>query len=352
MNWISATGFSPCVAMPTDMPAMVASAKGVSCTRSLPKRSCSPAVARNTPPFAPTSCPITTTFGSCCISQPCAIAMASTMVIVANSMTAGFGAVFAGNAPLLVQMGGKRCEQMLEHCIGRWLRSTEIFADRRIDAERALFEQRLFLVGIPDSRIDQKCTNSQQRFQSPSIFDLLTLTVSAGVIRRRVIAQSVCQRFDQTGSCAAPRGLERLAHHLADGEHIVAVDLYSRNACRHRFLRQGLGGGLRGDRHGNGPAIIDDDEYHGQGSRSGQVQRLVEGALGCAAVADVGERAARLLQHLERHGCARCMQGLGGDGHAPGEVVARYGKIVAAFIAAPVGEYFRHGHAAPQLRAE
>ena len=42
MNWISATGFKPCVAMPTDMPAIVASASGVSCTRSAPKRCLQP----------------------------------------------------------------------------------------------------------------------------------------------------------------------------------------------------------------------------------------------------------------------------------------------------------------------
>src|ERR1700677_660544 len=138
------------------MPAMVASASGVSCTRSLPKRSCRPAVARNTPPLAPTSWPITTTSASCCISQPCAIAMASTMVIFANSMTAGFGAVFAGDQPLLVQVRGQGGEQMFEHRIGGWFRFPQVLGHRPIDLQRALFEQVLFMHCIPLSGIDQE----------------------------------------------------------------------------------------------------------------------------------------------------------------------------------------------------
>src|ERR1700720_2424071 len=141
MNWISATGFSPCVAIPTDMPAMVASANGVSCTRSLPKRSCSPAVARNTPPFTPTSCPITTTLASCCISQPCAIAMASTMVIFGNSMTAGFRAVLAGDKALLVQGGRQGGKQMFEHLVGGRLGRCQVFRHGAVDLQRALVQQ-------------------------------------------------------------------------------------------------------------------------------------------------------------------------------------------------------------------
>src|SRR5450631_1371418 len=131
--------------MPTDMPAMVASANGVSCTRSAPKRACRPAVARNTPPFAPTSWPITTTLGSCCISQPWAIAMASTMVILANSMAPGLGAVFARDGALFAQVQGQFGEQGVEHGVGRLLRRIQVFVHRGIDLTRAVLEQRLLL---------------------------------------------------------------------------------------------------------------------------------------------------------------------------------------------------------------
>src|ERR1700722_14767073 len=211
------------------MPAMVASASGVSCTRSLPKRSCRPAVGRNPPPLAPTSWPITTTSASCCISQPCAMAMASTMVIFANSMTAGLGAVFAGDEPLLMQVRGECGKQMFEHCIGRWLHFPQILGHRRVDLDRAVFQQGLFLGGIPESGIGQESANPQQRFKEPGILDLLARPIAAGVIRSRVIAQSVCQRLDHGRARAAPRGLERLADHLPNGEDVVAVDLHPRN---------------------------------------------------------------------------------------------------------------------------
>ena len=67
------------------------------------------------------------------------------------------------------------------------------------------------------------------------------------------------------------------------------------NAGRHRLLRQGLRRRLRRDRNRDGPAVVDDDEHHRQRARAGQIERFVEGALRRAAVADVGERAARLL---------------------------------------------------------
>src|SRR5277367_3911186 len=156
------------------MPAMVASANGVSCTRSLPKRSCSPAVARNTPPLMPTSCPITTTSASCCISQPCAIAMASTMVMSANSMSAGFRGVLSCDGTLLVQARRQDGEQMIEHGIGGRLRLLQVFAHRCVDLTRALFQERVLLGNVPQPGIAQKRANPDQGFESPRILHFLT----------------------------------------------------------------------------------------------------------------------------------------------------------------------------------
>src|SRR5438046_3330242 len=61
---ISQTGRQPAIQSPTAAPSIPASASGVSTQRSGPKRSCSPAVARNTPPARPTSSPITRTDSS------------------------------------------------------------------------------------------------------------------------------------------------------------------------------------------------------------------------------------------------------------------------------------------------
>src|SRR5271157_2414258 len=155
--------------MPTDMPAIIASARGVSCTRSLPNLSCSPAVARNTPPLAPTSCPITTTFASCCISQPCAIAMASIMVIFAKSMTAGFCAVLARRGALLAQMRRHGGKQVLEHRVGLWLRLREVLAHRGLDLLGARLLQALFLSRVPDAGIEHEGANPNHRLETPGL---------------------------------------------------------------------------------------------------------------------------------------------------------------------------------------
>src|SRR5271169_2167158 len=183
------------------MPAIIASASGVSCTRSLPNLSCSPAVARNTPPLAPTSCPITTTVASCCISQPCAIAMASIMVIFAKSMTAGFCAVFARHGALLLQMRRQHRKKMIEHRVGGGrLRRCEVGTHLGLDLRGAGAQQTLFLLRIPDAGVDQKRAKADQRLEFPGLPDLIGTAVTAGVIRGRMIAQAIGQRLDHAGA--------------------------------------------------------------------------------------------------------------------------------------------------------
>src|SRR6202453_5327950 len=163
------------------MPAMVASASGVSCTRSLPKRSCRPAVARNTPPLAPTSWPITTTSASCCISQPCAIAMASTMVIFANSLPAGLSArgparrrsVFTRHLALFDQVPRHLGEQVIEHGVGRGLRALQIIVHRRVDLAGAFLRPRLFLGSTPRPRLHQVFAHANQGLERPGFPDLV-----------------------------------------------------------------------------------------------------------------------------------------------------------------------------------
>src|SRR6185312_6879571 len=198
--------------MPTAIPAMVASASGVSWTRSLPKRCCSPAVARNTPPLTPTSWPMTTTCRSCCISQPCAIAMASIMVIFAKVLrTAGLRGVFARDAPLLVQLRRQGGEQMIEHRIGRGRGPAQVFGDGRVDRRAAFFQQGRFPGRIPMPGMEQKFAHPDQRLEGPRILDFLRGAIAAGIVRGGVVAQPVGERLDHTGAGAAPRGLESFA---------------------------------------------------------------------------------------------------------------------------------------------
>ncbi len=178
--------------------------------------------------------------------------------------------------------------------------------------------------------------------------------IAARVIRGGVIAQTIGQRLDQGRArrrAAPPRSASPTT--CADGEHIVAVDLHPGNAGRHRLLRQGLRRRLRRDGHRDRPAVVDDDEHHRQGARSRQIERLVESALGSAAVADVGERAARLLAHLEGHRRAGRMQGLSGDRARTRQNRCRgTAKSLPRSSPPQYSQDLRHGHAAPQLRAE
>src|ERR1051325_9424238 len=68
-NWISATGSIPCIDIPMATPTIEDSASGVSMTLASPNSSRKPAVARKTPPRAPTSSPRTTTRSSAFISS-------------------------------------------------------------------------------------------------------------------------------------------------------------------------------------------------------------------------------------------------------------------------------------------
>ena len=69
MNCISQTGLSPMWAAPAAAPTKPVSLIGVSITRSAPKRSSSPSVTLNAPPYAPMSSPMQNTSGSRSISS-------------------------------------------------------------------------------------------------------------------------------------------------------------------------------------------------------------------------------------------------------------------------------------------
>src|SRR6185312_9639671 len=110
--------------MPTAMPAISPSASGVSATRSGPKRFCRPAVARNTPPFRPTSSPSTTTRSSVSMARASARLIDSTSVM----FDMGLGLVVELLYLLLVLLRQPRV-QVLEHLLGPGGRRLEVGID-------------------------------------------------------------------------------------------------------------------------------------------------------------------------------------------------------------------------------
>src|SRR3954447_12538860 len=165
MNWISAIGRRPWLAMPMDMPAIMPSASGVSCTRSLPNRSCKPAVARNTPPFTPMSSPMTTTVGSWAISHACARLMASIIVSFAMASPASVAAR-GGAAPRELALGLRALrqpgEEEVEHAVGRLLAGVEVLLDGGIDVLRAGDFQLFFALVVPGARFYQIGASAKQ----------------------------------------------------------------------------------------------------------------------------------------------------------------------------------------------
>src|SRR5215831_13535564 len=188
MNWISPTGLSPCAAIPTQAPLIKSSDSGVSITRSGPKRSSRETVARNTPPFTPTSSPSTITSGSSCIARASARLTASTSVD--SGIVASLQLVTLGRVDL-----GKFGIEVIEHRLRRpWPhRKVALYrgVDARLTLDRESFLLRLALCRLPDE------IGAQPRDQLllPAPLGLFRLPIARRVVRGGMVAEPVGARF-------------------------------------------------------------------------------------------------------------------------------------------------------------
>src|SRR5215467_4353798 len=117
---------------------MSPSASGVSRTRSAPKRSRSPSVARNTPPSAPTSSPNTSTEASSDIARASARLTAWTRVI--SGMTASPTRQVERRLALLDEILRQALVGEIEHRLGRLRRRGKIGLGGPFDRQRNLAE--------------------------------------------------------------------------------------------------------------------------------------------------------------------------------------------------------------------
>src|SRR5216684_1173929 len=288
MNWISPTGFSPCAAMPTQSPLIRSSASGVSNTRSGPKRGCSPTVARKTPPLTPTSSPNTTTLGSSSIARASAMLTASISVISVISPPFEFAALRSIG---LRQLG----IEMIEHRLGRSRLLSQVALDRSVDTTLA-FGGKLFLFRFaPHVSASEKGPQPRDRLLLPARLDF----------RGRTVAR--CDRL----------------------------------------LRQRFGCGLKPQRYGNSPLIIDGDEHDRQLVHAREIHRFIDVALRGGAVTEQTYGNAGLLAQLEGVGDARSMGRLRSDGNAEREILDRPGEAVAPLVAAPKQQDFLQLDPAP-----
>src|SRR5689334_2438144 len=178
--------------MPTAMPAIRPSASGVSATRSAPKRCCRPAVARNTPPLMPTSSPSTTTRSSSSMARESARLTASTSVMLDIALL------------FLRKLGNLRCVlprqprvEMLEHLLRprRW--RIEVGLHDLLYVRLRVPGERLLLGGCPRAFRVEPAPQPEDRLLSPLFLQLFGAAIASRIVRRRVVAQAIGQRFQQ-----------------------------------------------------------------------------------------------------------------------------------------------------------
>src|ERR1043166_2320082 len=187
--------------MPIAMPTISCSASGVSITRCAPKRCCRPRVARNTPPFRPTSWPSTTTESSSCIARAIARLMASTMVSSAMAPALGDGL-----RALRVERRRQGRIQVIEHELGRRLRRVQVGLHRELNLFAALLDQLLFFGLAPGVAGKQMIAQPQQRLVRPRLLELFGAAVARCVVRSGMVREPIADRLEHGGAAAAARG--------------------------------------------------------------------------------------------------------------------------------------------------
>src|SRR6266536_353298 len=303
MNWISPIGLRPCAAMPTHKPLISSSASGVSSTRSDPKRCCSPAVARNTPPLTPTSSPSTTTLSSSSMARASARLTASTRV------SSGIGAWLQRSA--LARISGRQFRiKVVEHGLRLARDGREITLHRSLHALLALGDELLLLRLGPRLAADQIRAQSRDRLLLPARLNFLGGPIACGVVGRGMVAEPIGDGLDQTWPAARLGSRDRLLGGGPHGNHVVAVHLLALKPGGDRLLGQGRGRGLQLERHADGPLIVVGDEDERQLPNAGEIHRLPDVALRSGAVVEEAHRDAGLLAEPERIGDAGGMRRL------------------------------------------
>src|SRR5260370_23946438 len=254
MNWISPTGLSPCAAMPTQTPLIKSSDSGMSITRSGPKRCCRETVARNTPPFTPTSSPSTITLGSSCIAR------ASARLTASTSVDSGTGASLQFVALGSIGLGKFRIE-VIEHRLRRTWPDRQVPFRCRLDLLLTLAHELFLLRLVPRPLADEIRTQPRNRLLLPAPLNLLGRAIAPRVIRSGVVAEPVCHCLDEARTLPVAGRRNRLRGGGAHRDDVVAVDLFSCKAGSDRLLRQRFGGRLELDQQRYGPLIVVGDEH-------------------------------------------------------------------------------------------
>src|SRR3990167_7836746 len=280
--------------MPTDTPAIMASASGVSNTRLKPKRSRRPWVARNTPPLTPMSSPSMTTLSSSSMARCRARLTASSRVIFFCSVMLAASVQLAGSAglqqlALIGQGGGPLGVDIVHGRLGRLLADRFIGQHRSLQLRLAVGNQGLFTAFVPPPLSHQIGLQALDRFFLPGLLDLFGRPVTGGIVGSGVIAEAIAQALQQHRALAVPGTLQGLSKALIDRHDIVAIDLLASKAGTDGLLRQGRRAALNTPRHGDGPLVVVDHKHHRQLPGTGDIQGFEKIALAGGAIATGGD---------------------------------------------------------------
>src|SRR5579885_3643710 len=256
-NWISATGRMPFSAAPIATPTIPSSASGVSITRPSPNRSRSPSVALKTPPFTPTSSPITSTRSSRPISAASVSRTVSTIVFNATVLPLGL---------LSIHVSAQGLRRRLRTRLGEG----NGVVDR---GDRALAKVVVELT-IQDPPLLKEPTEEVERIATARQLQILGWPIAAVVVVARMRRQAVDPRVDQRRTAAGAGALQGLDRRVVDGERIGAVDGDARHPIRGGTLGDGGHAHLLLAGHRDRPAVVLADEDDRQAVNAGEVESL------------------------------------------------------------------------------
>src|SRR5574342_514157 len=367
-NWISGTGFRPWRAIPTAVPMMPPSARGVSMTRSWPNSSCSPCVARKTPPKRPTSSPITTTLGSRRISRRRAsftawmtlrVGTVSPLAIAADARVLGQGG--AQLLELLALLPQRPGVDVVEEGLKRRLLLEGLgLGQGLLDLLPGLgLEARVLPVGKGPAGLQVQPHPPDGVLPLPGLEQLrrpVGLGVVGGGVPLHAVGDALEERRPLAGGGSGPGppggGVNR--------QEVVPVHPLAVDAVGQRLLGDGLGGGLPLPRHADGPSVVAAHQDDRGLAHPGEVQPGVEVVGAGGPLPEPGEDHHVLLLDAGGPGRPHRLRDLGGDGRADGEVAPRApgfvaGHLVALHRVAGVAEEAAdeggEGHPAPEGRA-
>src|SRR5271169_6663209 len=204
----------------------------MSTQRSAPKRSRSPAVARNTPPERPTSSPSTITESSRASSTWNASLIAS--IMNSRLIRPHSSDIPSEDAAQFGELGRERRRRIR-------VRVLEDEADVRVrqrlrlrdpgahHLERLRLDRR-FQVVAEHAEPLQIALVAAETLVPLLLLNPLEIDVRARIVRRAVRRGAVTDRLDERRTAAAARALDRLARRLEHGEHVAAVHADPGNA--------------------------------------------------------------------------------------------------------------------------